>query len=388
MKYSLSIALKRLKKNKITNLLIFIQMAVGVILLTIFLNISFVIHREYQNYISSNENRRFRLYANKLELTNENAVPIVPQQEEFLKRKMGKQYESHVIYDFITFAGRSHIDDKGESITDRYVVDYSSETEEILVEEEFLRTLNALTPENTVHFEDVCFSAMDGFIVFQKGERIPYKIQEWNAEEYCHQIKIPIKYYFLYQSSNSFSDCYVELKFDDQSTDSINRMLFDIESKLEESNKFYDYTVSSEFFDFLYKSSFDSDQASFFSFLSMLLITIVYIGMLSLFIMLVEKRKFELAVCLALGAGKKQVFSELSLEFLILSITPSFVGFIISNVIISKGFRFINVFISSYSIMVEMLIFFSIVVLNFLCLLQVFYKIRKLKPQEILYKNK
>ena len=165
-------------------------------------------------------------------------------------------------------------------------------------------------------------------------------------------------------------------------------MLHDIETQLDECSNSYNYAVSNEFFDYLYKSSFDSNQAKLFSLISILLIIIVYIGMVSLFIMLIEKRKFEIAVCLALGAKIKQVFLELSIEFLLISITPSLIGLTVANILIERGFRFVNVYISQYSAIAEMLILLSIIILNFSCLSFVFYKIRKLKPQEILYKNR
>ena len=68
-----------------------------------------------------------------------------------------------------------------------------------MVESEFLETLKAINPENTVNYDDICFSYTDERILFE-SEKVNYKITDFNNAEYCHSIIIPIKYYYLYKS--------------------------------------------------------------------------------------------------------------------------------------------------------------------------------------------
>ena len=182
MKYITSVALRRIKNNLATNILIFIQMLIGIIMLTAFLNVNFFIRNEYKDYLAKNENNKFKLYANKINAEDQYSQPISYEQEELLKSKVGNKYSISVQYDIITFGGKSHIEANGESIVDRYVVEYSSETEDVLVESEFLETLKAINPENTVNYDDICFSYTDERILFE-SEKVNYKITDFNKAE-------------------------------------------------------------------------------------------------------------------------------------------------------------------------------------------------------------
>ena len=82
MKYITSVALRRIKNNLATNILIFIQMLIGIIMLTAFLNVNFFIRNEYKDYLAKNENNKFKLYANKINAEDQYSQPISYEQEE------------------------------------------------------------------------------------------------------------------------------------------------------------------------------------------------------------------------------------------------------------------------------------------------------------------
>ena len=103
MRYIISVALRRIKNNLATNILIFIQMLIGIIMLTVFLNVNFFIRNEYKDYIAKNENNKFKLYANKINVEDQYSQPISHELEELLKSKVRNKYNISVQYDIITF---------------------------------------------------------------------------------------------------------------------------------------------------------------------------------------------------------------------------------------------------------------------------------------------
>lgn len=203
-------------------------------------------------------------------------------------------------------------------------------------------------------------------------------------DDYVHTIILPLKYYFLY--GNSCINCKLNIGIEimNKNSTQCNNKLYEIEYNLEYLNCDYDYVIESSFFDFLQKSASDKEQAVLLGVILFVLILIVYLGIFSLFMMLIEKRTFELSVCLALGAKVKLLIAELVLELFTISVVPAVSAILLTHICLNRGFTFINVFLPHLNPFIDVLALVMILFADIICLIPVCLRIYKLKPQELL----
>lgn len=382
MKYMLKLVLKRLCRNKKTNILILFQMIVGILLLSVFLNVNDFINKQYEDYLQLEENYKFNIYTERQ--LNADSPPLIETQEKALKNLLNDKFSITIEYDIVAFNGISHFDDSGEEVLDKYIIQYTTEVNEVFAEEEFIKTISEADENNTVDFEKIPFKISESKIFF------PDEIEKINIldpiNEQIHIIKIPLKYYYQYNKNNNFAYFSLNIELQNMTAEKINDILYETETILEKLNSNYDYILSSEFFNFMYNSSFDFSQSLLILIISVLLILIVYIGMISFFILLVEKRKFEIAISLALGAKKSNILFEFAIEFFIISFIPMIISNLILRALFQNGFTFINIYVPTINNNINLAIFAFIVIINLVCLIPIFIMICKLKPQEILQK--
>lgn len=383
MNYIFLKVIKRIAINIKNNLLIFIQISIGIIALVILTNVTFYINSEYKNLITSGENYKYKISAKSIE--SESDVPFLNEsQYSALSDISDADITFEINSKIITFAGSSH-SEGGEEIFDNYIIKYSSAVKEAYVEPEFLAMFNNINSENTINYDKLYFSINDMNINFSDGDVAAAIISNGN-DQYIHTLTLPIECFFKYCSSVDYYD-QLEITVNIQNTDLqvCNKKLYEIEQILENTNNSYDYIIESKFFDFLRKSASDKEQAMLFTIISAALILIVYMGIISLFVMLIEKRTFEMSVCLAFGADIKSLVFELALELLIISITPVLISLIFIFICFHNGYEFINVYIPYLNPNINIAVLAGVLFADIICLMPICIKLHKLKPQEILH---
>ncbi|AEV67932.1 FtsX-like permease family protein [Acetivibrio clariflavus] len=111
---------------------------------------------------------------------------------------------------------------------------------------------------------------------------------------------------------------------------------------------------------------------------------IFYIKHLSgLFVLTINKRKREIAICLALGANKNVVYYEIILEMGIIAFLGTLLGILGSLILLLRGFEIATVVVFPNSIVIAALFglsVFSVIISS----IPVLISIKKLMPIEIL----
>ena len=348
-------------------------------------NVTLYINSEYQDLILSGENYKYKIYAKSKDLVSD--VPFLNEdQYSALQNISGTDITFEINSKIITFAGSSHFDEKenGE-IFDSYIIKYSSVAKEVYAEPEFLTIFNNINSENTINYDKLYFSINNMDIKFSDGNEAAIILSD-SGEQYVHTLTLPIEYFFKYCSSvDNYDQLEILTEIKNMDIQVCNNKLYEIEQILESKNNNYDYIIESKFFDFLKKSSSDKEQAMIFVIISVLLILIVYMGIISLFAMLIEKRTFEMSVCLAFGANIRSLVFELASELLIISVAPVMISLIFISICFHNGYKFVNVYIPYLNPNINIAVLAGILFADLICLIPIFIKLHKLKPQEILH---
>ena len=125
------------------------------------------------------------------------------------------------------------------------------------------------------------------------------------------------------------------------------------------------------------------EEGNALSFIANIILVIVTIGLSSLFVLLVTKRKKNIAINIALGASKTDICVELFFEMLLISLSGAMLGIIASFSIMSSGLEFATVVTyPNYTISLVLIIYS--VVITIVSVLPVTISIRNLLPVEIL----
>ena len=383
MNYIFSKVIKRLAINIKDVLLIFIQISIGITALVILTNVTFYINSEYKNLITDGENYKYKIYAKSKESGSD--MPFLNESQYSALSGISDADITFEIYsEIITFTGSSHYEGN-EEIFDNYIIKYSSAVKEAYAEPEFLAMFNNINSENTINYDKLYFSINNMNIKFSDGDMAAAIISN-GSDRYVHTLTLPIEYCFKYCSSVDHYDR-LEITVNIQNTDLqvCNKKLYEIEQILENTNNSYDYIIESKFFDFLRKSASDKEQAMLFTIISAALILIVYIGIISLFVMLIEKRTFEMSVCLAFGADIRSLVFEVASELLIISFAPVIISLIFIFICFHNGYEFINVYIPCPDTNINAAVLTGVLFADIICLMPICVKLHKLKPQEILH---
>ena len=174
----------------------------GSLLLYVFLNVNDFINKQYEDYLHSEENYKFNIYTERQ--LNADSPPLIETQEKALKDLLNDKFSIKIEYDIVAFNGISHFDGNREEVLDKYIIQYTTEVNEIFAEEEFIRTISEANENNTVDFEKIPFKISENKILFAD------EIQKINIlepiNEQIHIIKIPLKYYYQYNTNRACND--------------------------------------------------------------------------------------------------------------------------------------------------------------------------------------
>jgi hypothetical protein len=382
MNYQINIILKRLWKNKFLNLCIVFQMFIGILILTLFSNVVYFVNERYSDLLKTDKDKEFSLIT--FAEPNAKDPPFSLSQIEYLKNTYKNAEINFIIKNsIINFGGKTHTNELGEEVLDDYILCYTGKAEKITASSEFVRTISAADEKNTVNFDGLNFSVSGNFVQWIGSEIAEnITIDEKCDIENTHYMYVPVKYFFKYNSEN-FNIASIEVKSEGNLVD-INETVMSIKSYISENNGNYQYELSNGFFDFMKKAYDAKEKSALFSAVAMVLILIVYIGMFSVFLLILEKRNFLISISLTSGASTGQVIFELVAEFSLLAFLPTLLAIATSHLIMKNGFTFAFVTIPSASVIISVVVIAANMCLVFLSLLPLIFKIKNLKPYELL----
>jgi ABC-type antimicrobial peptide transport system permease subunit len=357
-------------------------MFIGILILALFSNVVYFVNERYENLLNTDKDKEFVF--NTYITPDVKDPPFTLSQIEHLKSTYTNAKINPVInYNIINFAGKTHKNELGEEVLDNYILCYTGKAEKITASSEFVRTISAADKDNTVNFDSLNFSAKENS-VFWKGSE---DVDNITIDEKCdigntHIMYVPVECFFKY-NSESFTDVSIEVTADGD-IGNINDTVMGIRSYISENNSNYQYELGNDFFGFMKKAYDAKEKSALFSAVAVALIVIVYIGMVSVFLLILEKRNFLIAITLTSGASTRQVITELVAEFSLLAFLPTLLAVITSHIIMLGGFTFVFVTIPSANPVISIFIILFNMCFIFLSLLPVIFKVKKLKPYELL----
>ena len=332
MEYLLSVVKKRIKRNKAVNLLVFLQVFVGILLLTIAISSVVQVDKTQKELTRREEFNMFEIRVTPDKSGEIQDRIFTEEQENVLRDAFGDDYSVEIVTNIITFAGKSHFE-AGEEIVDRYEIVYSSGVNEIRADKDFVDAIKLANNENTVNYEEIVFGIEAEDIVFKDNSRTPYSVNDVEDTDNCHAIYIPMRYYYRYGTVSTFADCKISVITNNMSTAQISRMLNQTERKLYEINPDFSYDLSNNYYDFLKAGSrFEREMQTILLFLIPLMI-IVFMGVVSFEALLIERRRFAISVCVTMGAGNGQIVKEIALELALITVLPTLLAFVLSDII-------------------------------------------------------
>lgn len=376
--YQLKLITSRLKKEKISYFMTSIQIFIGILIVGFTLNIYIDINKEYDEFFKSQKDKEYLITHNELD------KPSIAITEETLSNILNITTNSDIFanyeFNFITFAGTVRKVD-GENIVDTYKIQYTNEVDEVYASENFKQTLLSSNVENSSNFEELPFVFKNDTIIFEDGESLKVNTYD-DIQENVHIMKIPIKYFYEYQKNIQDMKYYIKVKVNTDNLTEINNLLLNIEKILNNNSK-YKFIINSEYFDFMDRAMDLEERATLYMFFSLVLMITVFIGLSALFILLVEKRSFEISVSLTLGAKVKDIITQFIIEFAIISILPTILALIILKVFINSK-NILGVYIEKISTITCIYILLGVIVTIIIFLLPVIWKLYKLKPYEFI----
>lgn len=380
MEYLFSKVIRRIKSNFKKNIMIALQISIGVILFVLIINVSYHIQKIYNSYMNNGNNYIYNIMS--IPLTKTNSSVLNEQQYFAITEISDVTLSLEILTDIISLEGMSHIIDN-EEILDKYVIKYSNTCMQVATEPEFLNMLEFADKNNTVNYDDIFFYYEDDMIYFRDNTNVQSTLFD-DGKDDIHMIVFPLEYFFKYGDKSNNCTLNISVKVLSKTSSQCSNKLYEIENTLETFNSNYDYVIESDFFDFLQKSSSDKEQAMLLGLISIILIIIVYLGIVCLLMMMFEKRTFELSVCLSFGAKVKSIITEFVLELFIITIVPTFLTLMLIHICLSNGFILINVYIPQLCFAIDIIAIAFILLADMVCIIPIFQKINNLKPQEIL----
>lgn len=386
MEYVFSVVKKRILKNAVINTLIFLQLFFGMTFLTLALFAKSQVEREKKEFINREEFNRFEINVIAKDDDNREEKLFFKEQEEIVKKYFPENYAVDIAVNIITFSGKKHME-ASEEIYDRYEIHYLSDATEICADEDFIEAIKASDESSTVNFSDVVFGVEGNNIIFDNRVAVPYQIGTVSTKENCHAICVPVEYYYEYGKPSSFTDCCISVVTKKMPVEEVSRNLGQLRKELSLNNRKYNYNISSDFYDFIKAGDSFNREIQTLLFILIPLLIIVFAGLISFFAMLFEKRKFEISLCMTIGATKEQIMREVSMELALCSIAPTALSFVVSDIVILTKPVFMGIEINSHSFAVVVGLLLSIVLVNLCTRFIIDRKIRGKSMAENVYEE-
>lgn len=383
--------IKKLKQQKKTYSLIVLQFAAGFFLLNLFVCASISINNDYERLLKEGKSKEFTIAAEyrdtnffnrakfdlfewgkeKPILKENEPLPFDGQDLQMLCDKF-----SNVDFNIEASVYISYLfGDEGAE----YKVCYSSAYSNVGVTPGFHQMLKDMNEQTTVNPRDFPHTLLKDEFTSVNG--LKYSVGEIDKD--INAIYIPADcYYDIYHPKDLLNlSMKVRIKEGNMNYSSLLNEVLNLLNKKHGST--FAYSLGSEYAMFLNSISRASEEAMAFNFIAAILILIVFIGLSGLFVLIINRRKKEIAITLALGATKSKIYLECLLEMCILAFTGSGIGVLASLVPLTKGFELATVIIYP-NMFVGLTLSILSLLIAVISTVPVSIMIRKLMPIEIL----
>jgi ABC-type antimicrobial peptide transport system permease subunit len=380
----------KLKQRKKTYSLIVLQFAVGFFLLNLFICTSVSINNKHKTLLREGKSKEFTITAEYKDANFFNRAkfdilewgkgePVLRENDKlpFDSQDLQRLHDkfSNADFNMTALVYISYLFGEGAE----YKICYSSDYNEVEATPGFLKMLKDMNHQTTVNPRDFPHTLLKDEFTSING--LKYSVKEIDKE--VNEIYIPIDcYYDLYHPKDLFNIS-MNIKINDDKVN-YSGLQNEVLNLLNENHgDIFAYSLGSEFVNFLRLSNRAGEEAMAFNFIAAVLLLIVLIGLSGLFVLIINRRKREIAISLALGATKGRVYMECLLEMSILAVTGSVIGILASVILLSKGFESAAV-VTYPNMLVSLTLTGLSLLVAIISTIPVFITIKKLMPIEIL----
>lgn len=381
---------KKIFLNRKKYLILVFQFALGLFLLNSFLCAKVQIDKHYHSLIESSQDKEAYITAN---YNDENFF----QYKNFNIIEWSQKNPSMNEYDRLPFQAetlRSLQENNpevklelrckktilyfGNSDTTDYVVNFSSQYKTVKVSRNFLTMVHSMNTMNTINTRDFPFTIEDNQLLTLDQKKYTMEI----VEDDVYEIWLPMETYYSQYHPKDLMDFILVVSWDESTN--MNATLNEIFHQLKLENRdMFSYQLNSDFTDFLSSVHIAKEEANIFLFFGMILMSIILIGLSGLFMLLVIKRKKEIAICVALGGTKVLLFLEIAVEMLSISLLGTILGIGLSQILLLNGFNFATIQITSNLSVALQLIWVPFLVVA-IAIVPVYLYLKKMLPIQIL----
>lgn len=390
MDYILKKVFQKLWMRKRIYTTIILQLVIGFIILNTFFSLRLHISQQLDTLLESNKKMEFYItaaYINNQEFLSENFDALTwgnrePVINEYPDIPFSTSYLDMLNHDF------PELDFELETLIPldvfyadgfvQYTLCYNSNYTKVKMSKSMYDNLRNPEEYQLLMKREFPFQLVGDSLITLEGEAIP--IEFLSVED--RTIYIPARIYNQLFHPKNLIRTKLNVRLKDSSYVISDRITL-VMKELEKTNKLFSYSMNSDYYNVLNKVNTAYEQAAAFNFIGLVLFSILFIGVSGLFALIINTRKKEIAINLALGATKKGLYTECLLEMLTLLLLGWFLGTIISIILLVNGVSYATVTIKP-SIIV---IFVGLVISGTIALIATipaYITIKTLMPMEIL----
>lgn len=383
MIFSLNQILHKLRTNAKIYIFIILQIAIAILILNTSLILSVNSEKALQQLLDNNKNVEFYINVKgaanqefndnsldeELIKSDDKEIPFSKEIIEELSEVLSDvdwKVEVNINLDVLL---------KDNTIQSVSVI-YSTETKEVLMSKDAYEIFSNLL--NVININDFPFEIQDACLVDMDGTFYPMNIEDHKDSI----IYLPYDLYYQVYHPKHLINTSLSIILKDFSTDNRD-ILLQAQTLLSSKNSIFIYFLNNEFYDMLADFHSVTEDNRVFRFISYILLIITTIGLTGVFILIINERKKEIAIHLALGSSKKRICLECLVELTILAVIGCVLG-LSSNIVYSmKNVSYINIPLRPglYVIIVQLIIICCIVTFSMIPVVRI---VAKLTPMEIL----
>lgn len=380
-----------IRRNAGVYLCVTFQFAIIICMLNIFLSTYFNIKKEQNELERQKKNQEYMVEVSdpdfdveqfdlmkwddtSLVLNADKSFPFSENCLEQLKKKY-KDYTFDIKVSIDLFYLGQYASDGDDSIK----VVYSSDCKTVKTSRETEKILYDINQETTINSKDFPHILSEGRLKSIQGYE--YDIEYIKNDN--RSIYLPLQAYNGLFHKKDLENIMLSIRSEKNknvTADTLNDMLHVIEKENENS---YRFKISNATMNFLIKVYYANNEVKIFTLISGILILLVMIGGISVFSLVVDKRKKEIAICYALGESKKRLYLKSIIEIGTLIILAYIIGIGVSYLLILQGISIATVAVKA-NWKAAALLLGIVFVLIIIAVIPVTRLIKKYSPCEIL----
>jgi len=436
MSYLIAKTVKRIFRNKRMYYFIFFEMVVGIFILNISLTTSFFLDKKYDELKEEGKNMVFEIEAShidnafildfnllewgkgqpiRFEYDSTELCPFNQDDIAYIEEKYNDELDIlfHIRRDIIHFDPRSH---NAETyflffVSDGFLEHFKNidpdrfdVSNTAFIGPDFLDFLTVMNGENTVNPRDVIFTYSDdnkdeirfadGHTLkidnteFLKGQDLDFLFKGYEPENkekfsYGNIAILPLKYYYDYFHPKDVIHFDFSVKF--YKAEDIYEIISAIYDYFDNAHGdiFY-YTLDNSFDKYLRLTEDSRNNALLANVVMSVTFILVVFGLTGLLLLMLGKRSREIAVSLAVGARKTDLYIELFLESILITLSGGLTGCVFSVIMLKANILKINETIIGTNCMAVLISWIVPILVGLVSSIPLMFKVRKMLPLQII----